>query len=59
MVLFSVSKCIHYHKNPIVKVSLPAHKFFLSCKTGDERKLVEEYIEYFRSILDQVRIDKR
>ncbi|XP_066140688.1 tRNA-splicing endonuclease subunit Sen54 [Euwallacea fornicatus] len=54
-----VTKCIQTHKHPIVKLNFQQQKFFLSTKTQEELKLVEECREYLRKILAQERVDKR
>ncbi|XP_066250065.1 tRNA-splicing endonuclease subunit Sen54 [Euwallacea similis] len=54
-----VTKCIQSHKHPIVKLNFQQQKFFLSAKTQEELKLVEECREYLRKVLAQERVDKR
>ncbi|XP_050311490.1 uncharacterized protein LOC126747050 [Anthonomus grandis grandis] len=54
-----VKKCIQDHRNPLVKVNLPAQKLFFAAKTDDEKATIELYQEHMKIALGHQRVEKR
>jgi len=54
-----VRKCIDDHRNPIVKVNLPAQKRFFPAKTEEEQACITAHQEHLKSILEHQRVEKR
>lgn len=51
-------KCIHDHRNPIVKVTLPSQKLFFAAKNDEEQAIIEEHQNQFVTVLSHQRVEK-
>ncbi|CAG9763132.1 unnamed protein product [Ceutorhynchus assimilis] len=53
-------KCIEDHRQPLVKLPLlPVQKLFFPAKTPDEVNRIEEHQNYFKTVLEYQKIEKR
>ncbi|XP_030754283.1 uncharacterized protein LOC115881064 [Sitophilus oryzae] len=53
------SQCIHDHRNPLVKVNLPAQKLFYSSTADEDKSFINSYQDQLKAVLSHKRVERR